>query len=79
MISRSTLIDGESVIGRVGEHKVLICCDCGLVHDIWPSYDPSTKQVSIMFVRDSKETKVHRSKLLAKRAGAFKRWPRRNK
>ena len=78
-MNRDTLVDGESVIGKVGVHKVLICCDCGLVHDIWPSYDPSTRQISIMFVRDNERTKKQRRRLLAKRVGAFKRWPRRKR
>ena len=75
--SRSSLADGESCIGPVGCHQQLSCCDCGLVHNIWPSYDPQTKQVSIMFVRDEKETKVARRSLRRKKAGVFKRWPNR--
>ena len=73
---RNHLVDGESVIGPPGVHQRLVCCDCGLVHDIWPSYDPRAKQVSIMFVRNNEETKPERTRLRRKRAGVFKRWPR---
>lgn len=78
-VPRSSLVDGESVIGPVGKHISLICCDCGLAHSIWPSYDPDTKQISIMFVRDNKATKVPRQKLKRKRLGVFNRWPGKTK
>lgn len=74
---RSSLVDGESCIGPVGQHQILTCCDCGLAHSIWPSYDAQTQQVSIMFVRNNKETKIARRKLRRKREGVFKRWPKR--
>lgn len=73
---RNRLIDGESIIGPPGGHRRLVCCDCGLVHDIWPSYDPDVQQVSIMIVRNDEETKPERNRLRRKRAGVFKRWPR---
>ena len=73
---RSHLVDGESIITPTGVHRRLVCCDCGLVHDIWPSYDPEAQQVSIMIVRNDEETKPQRTRLRRKRAGVFKRWAR---
>ena len=76
---RSNLVDGESIIGPPGVHQKFVCCDCGLVHDLWPSYDPTTIQVSIMFVRNDKDTKPERTRLRRNRIGVFKHWPRPKK
>ena len=76
---RSHLVDGECAIVPVGKHHQLSCCDCGLVHDIWPSYDPIVKMVSIMFVRNSKTTQSERARLKRNRTGVFKRWPKRSR
>ena len=76
---RNIVSDGESIIVPPGHHVGLICCDCGLVHDIWPSYDAQRRMISIMFVRDDDETKAARKKKRRKREGIFKRWPRKTK
>jgi hypothetical protein len=64
--------DGESIIVPAGAHVSMICCDCGLVHNVWPSYDPVTRQVSMMFVRNTDDTKVERRKMRRKKQGVFK-------
>ena len=70
---RSIVSDGESIIVPVGHHVDLRCCDCGLVHDIWPSYDPSKRMISIMFVRNDEKTKKVRMRKRRRKEGIFKR------
>ena len=74
---RSILSDGECIIVGAGKHISLRCCDCGLVHDVWPSYDADKRMVSIMFVRDDDETKKVRRPLRRKGEGIFKRRKKR--
>ena len=76
---REVVSDGESIIVPAGHHVVLQCCDCGLVHDIWPSYDAQRRRVSIMFVRNNEETKLAQRKMKRNRTGVFKLWPKKRK
>ena len=69
---RSVVSDGESIIVPAGHHIPLTCCDCGLVHDLWPSYDPRSRLVSMMFVRNDEATKKARRKKRRKKEGVFK-------
>ena len=67
---RSQAFDGESIITRAGAHIEIVCCDCGLVHDVWNSYDPTKRMTSLMFVRNnerSKEVRKERKKKKKKR------------
>ena len=69
---RSVLSDGESIIVPAGNHVELVCCDCALVHDVWPSYDAQARMISLMFVRNNDKTKVARRKKRRKKEGIFK-------
>ena len=69
---RSVLSDGESIIVPAGNHIELVCCDCALVHDVWPSYDAQNRMISLMFVRNDDKTKPKRRKKRRKKEGIFK-------
>ena len=57
---RTSMSNGESLITKVGECVLFTCCDCGLTHDIWPSYDPQARMVSLLMKRNDNETKKAR-------------------
>ena len=75
--TRDILSDGECIIVGAGKHVVLRCCDCGLVHDVWPSYDARNRMVSIMFVRDNEDTNKARRAMRRRGDGMFKRKKKR--
>lgn len=68
---RSTLWDGESIIVSAGDHVELVCCDCALVHDVFPSYDPNNRKIALMFLRNDEKTKPKRRKKRRKKEGVF--------
>lgn len=69
---RGLLTDGESIIVGTGARIEFTCCDCGLVHSIWPSYDAVSRFVALMLVRDEDRTRVARRKMRRKKEGVFK-------
>ena len=58
---RNIHMDGESIIVAAGHRVEIECCDCGLVHTTWASYDPQSYMVSITTFRNEELTKkAHR-------------------
>ena len=61
MNDRDMYRDGESIIVKCGHNLDIECCDCGLVHTTWASYDPQNGLVSITSRRNEELTKkAHR-------------------
>lgn len=71
MNDREILRDGEAVIVDAGEIHGLMCCDCGLVHDIIASYNSQSRLVAIIFARREKATKKARRSLKRKKQGIW--------
>jgi len=70
---RSSIGNGESLIGITGERMCFTCCDCGLAHDIWPSYDPRERRIALLMKRNEGETNKARRRLKRNKEGIFKR------
>ena len=70
---RSSIGNGESLIGITGERMCFSCCDCGLAHDIWPTYDAQERRVALLMKRNEKETKICRRRLKRNKEGIFRR------
>ena len=68
---RERLSNGEASIESAGDVHRIVCCDCGLVHDIIASYDPQKRMVALIFARRDAETKKARRSLKRKKMGLW--------
>jgi len=59
--------DGESIIVKCGHRVEIVCCDCGLTHTTWASYDPQNGLVSITTFRNEELTKKEKRKIARKK------------
>ncbi len=64
---RNIYRDGESMIIGAGHRMEIVCCDCGLTHTTWASYDPQTTMVSITTFRNEELTKKEKRKIARKK------------
>ena len=71
MGKRSVHMNGESLIVKAGYRFDEVCCDCGLTHMTWVSYDPQIGMVSITSIRDEEKTKKNRKKLKKQKKERF--------